>query len=374
MQRVMNFNPGPAALPRVVLERAHAEWFDFAGTGMSVLENSHRTKPYEAMQDDAAARIAALYGLGDSHAVLFLQGGASMLFAQVAFNALGGGRRARYLVTGTWGEKAAKEATSVAKLLGEPEPLVHSTKQSEGWAFRDVPERGSIAFDASDAYVHLTTNETVDGVQYALEGSAALPSPSAPLIADMSSDFVSRPMDLARFACVYAGAQKNAGPSGVTIVVVEKAWAEACRKDIPVIFQLRTAIENRSLYNTPPTLGVYLVREVARWIGERGGLVEMAAMAERKCGVVYGAIARSRGFYVCPVEERARSRMNVVFRLPTPELEVAFVKAAEGEGMVGLKGHRVVGGIRASLYNAVEEGWVEALGAFMDAFRAKHGH
>jgi phosphoserine aminotransferase len=374
MQCVMNFNPGPAALPRVVLERAHAEWFDFAGTGMSVLENSHRTKPYEAMQEDAAARIAALYNLPSSHTVLFLQGGASMLFAQVAFNALGGGRAARYLVTGTWGEKAAKEAKTVAKLLGEPEPVVQTTKRGEGWAYRSVPAPIDVGACDGAAYVHLTTNETVDGVQYALEGQAALPSVSAPLVADMSSDFVSRPMDLGRFACVYAGAQKNAGPSGVTIVVVEKAWAEACRSDIPVIFQLRTAIENRSLYNTPPTLGVYLVREVARWIGERGGLAEMAAMAERKSGAVYAAIERSRAFYTCPVEASARSRMNVVFRLPTPDLEAAFVKAADAEGMVGLKGHRVVGGVRASLYNAVEEPWVEALASFMDAFRARHGH
>jgi phosphoserine aminotransferase len=374
MQRVMNFNPGPAALPRVVLERAHAEWFDFAGTGMSVLENSHRTKPYEAMQDDAAARIAALYSLPSTHAVLFLQGGASMLFAQVAFNALRGGEAARYLVTGTWGEKAAKEAKTVAKLLGEPEPAVQTTKRADGWAFRSVPAPGSVPAGERAAYVHLTTNETVDGVQYALDGEAALPSVASPVVADMSSDFVSRPMDLGKFACAYAGAQKNAGPSGVTIVVVDKAFAEACRKDIPVIFQFRTAIENRSLYNTPPTLGVYLVREVARWIDERGGLPAMASMAERKSSLVYAAIARSTGFYTCPVDAAARSRMNVVFRLPTPELEAAFVKAAEAEGMVGLKGHRVVGGIRASLYNAVEESWVEALASFMDAFRARHGH
>ena len=374
MQRVMKFNPGPAALPRVVLERAHAEWFDFAGTGMSVLENSHRTKPYEAMQDDAAARIAALYNLPSSHTVLFLQGGASMFFAMVPFNAMGGGKRARHVVTGTWGEKAAKEAKTVAKLLGEPEPIVHSTKRSEGWAFASVPAAGTIEASAEDAYVHVTTNETVDGVQYASERGAALPAVKAPLIADMSSDFVSRPLDLGKFACVYAGAQKNAGPSGVTIVVVDKAWAEACREDIPVIFQFRTAIENRSLYNTPPTLGVYLVREVARWIQESGGLPAMEAMAERKALALYGAIAESRGFYMCPVDEPSRSRMNVVFRLPTPELETAFVKAAESEGMLGLKGHRVVGGVRASIYNAVEEAWVSALVDFMGRFRAQHGH
>lgn len=374
MQRVKNFNPGPAALPRAVLERAHAEWFDFAGTGMSVLENSHRTKPYETMQADAAARIAALYKLPSTHEVLFLQGGASTMFATVPFNALGGGRRARYLVTGTWGEKAAKEAKTVAKLLGEPEPLVHSTKRGEGWAFAGVPAEGSIPFDATDAYVHLTTNETVDGVQFDLQGPAALPRVAAPLVADMSSDFVSRPMDLGKFACVYAGAQKNAGPSGVTIVIVEKSWAEACRKDIPVIFQFRTAIENRSLYNTPPTLGVYLVREVARWIDEQGGLVAMEAMADHKSKVVYDAVERSAGFYTCPVDREARSRMNVVFRLPTAELEAAFVKAAEDEGMVGLKGHRIVGGIRASLYNAVEETWVLDLADFMGRFRKSHGH
>jgi len=374
MQRVRNFNPGPAALPRIVLERAHAEWFDFAGTGMSVLENSHRTKPYEAMQADAAARIAALYKLPSTHEVLFVQGGASSMFATVPFNALAEGKRARYLVTGTWGEKAAKEAKTVAKLLGHPEPVVHSTKRAEGWAYADVPAPGSVPFEASDAYVHLTTNETVDGVQFDLQGPAALPAVNAPLVADMSSDFVSRPMDLSKFACVYAGAQKNAGPSGVTIVVVDKAWAEACRKDIPVIFQFRTAIENRSLYNTPPTLGVYLVREVARWIEEQGGLVAMEAMADHKSKLVYDAIARSAGFYTSPVAPAARSRMNVVFRLPTAELEGAFVKAAEEEGLVGLKGHRIVGGIRASLYNAVEETWVLDLVDFMGRFRAQHGH
>jgi phosphoserine aminotransferase len=357
-----------------VLERAHAEWFDFAGTGMSVLENSHRAKPYEAMQADAAARIAALYKLPSTHAVLFLQGGASTMFATLPFNALGDGKRARYLVTGTWGEKAAKEAKSVAKLLGQPEPLVHGTKRSEGWTFANVPAPGSIPFEASDAYVHLTTNETVDGVQFDTSGPAALPTVAGPLVADMSSDFVSRPMDLSKFACAYAGAQKNAGPSGVTIVVVEKAWAEACRRDIPAIFQLRTAIEHRSLYNTPPTLGVYLVREVARWIDDQGGLVAMEAMAEHKSKLVYDAIAGSAGFYASPVAVEARSRMNVVFRLPTAELESAFVSAAEEEGLVGLKGHRIVGGIRASLYNAVEETWVLDLVDFMARFRKSHGH
>lgn len=374
MERVKNFNAGPAALPRVVLERAHAEWFDFAGTGMSVLENSHRTKPYETMQADAAARIAALYKLPATHEVLFLQGGASTLFATLPLNALGGGRRARYLVTGTWGEKAAKEAKVVATMLGEPEPLVHSTRRSDGWAFSNVPAPGSIPIDANDAYVHLTTNETVDGVQFAQTGAAALPLEASPLVADMSSDFVSRPMDLGKFACVYAGAQKNAGPSGVTIVIVDKRWAEACRKDIPTIFQFRTAVEHRSLYNTPPTLGVYLVREVARWIDEQGGLVAMEAIADHKSKLVYDAIAKSSGFFTCPVEHDSRSRMNVVFRLPTAELEASFVRSAEEEGLVGLKGHRIVGGIRASLYNAVEETWVLDLVDFMARFQKRHGH
>lgn len=374
MQRVKNFNAGPAALPRVVLERAHTEWFDFAGSGISVLETSHRHKAYEALQEDAAARIGALYNLPASHTVLFLQGGASSMFATLPLNALGGGRAARYIVTGTWGEKAAKEAAIVAKLLHEPAPIVATTKQATGWAYDRVPSHGAFEGVEGAAYVHVTTNETVDGVQYASNGASSLPPVHAPLVADMSSDFLSRPVPLGAYACAYAGAQKNAGPSGVTLVVVEKAWAEACRKDIPIIFQFRTAIEHRSLYNTPPTLGIYLVREVLRWVADAGGLPAMEQLAERKAARLYDAVAQSHGFYTCPVSEAARSRMNVVFRLPNEELESAFLTGAETLGMLGLKGHRVVGGIRASLYNAVEEGWVQELVEYMNDFRAKQGH
>lgn len=358
---VHNFNAGPAVLPRAVLEQAQAELLDYRGRGMSILEMSHRSKEYEAVNTSAEARLKGLLGLGDGHRALFMQGGASAQFALVPMNFLRPGATADYLVTGAWGEKAVEEA----RRLGDAR-VAAST--AEG-GFRALPAPGQIARSEAPAYVHLTTNETIQGVQW-----HDLPElGGAPLIADMSSDILSRPLDAARFALIYAGAQKNIGPAGVTVVVASESFLASGRADIPAIFSYKTYAKNSSLYNTPPVFAVYLVDLVLAWIEGLGGLEAVAARNARKAGLVYGAIDRSGGFYRGHAEPAARSLMNVTFRLPDEALEKQFVAEAQAAGMVGLAGHRSVGGIRASIYNALEEQSCAALAGFMDEFLRRHG-
>lgn len=358
---VHNFNAGPAVLPRAVLEQAQAELLDYRGRGMSILEMSHRSKEYEAVNASAEARMKALLGLGDEHRVLFMQGGASGQFALVPMNFLAPGAAADYIVTGAWGEKAVEEARRVGAAR-----VIAST--AEG-GFRGLPAAAQIAPPAGSAYVHLTTNETIQGVQW-----HELPDlGDAPLVADMSSDILSRPLDAARFALIYAGAQKNIGPAGVTVVVVSQSFLERGRGDIPAIFSYKTHAKNSSLYNTPPAFAVYLVDLVLGWIEALGGLEAVAARNARKAALVYGAIDGSGGFYRGHAEPAARSLMNVTFRLPEEALEKQFVAEAQAEGMVGLAGHRSVGGIRASIYNALEEPSCAALAAFMGEFARRNG-
>jgi len=377
MSRLINFSAGPAALPTPALERARDELLDFAGTGMSVMEQSHRGKRYEAVHDEAAALLRSLYGLPDSHEVLFLQGGASQQFATVPLNFLAPGASSDYVVTGTWGDKALAEARSVAALFNGRIRVAADTGHGEGAerTWERVPRPDQLQPDSAAAYFHCTSNETIHGVQFGLEGTTPVPTPPAgvPLVCDMSSDFLWRPEDLSRYALIYAGAQKNIGPSGVVVVVAEKSFLERGRRDIPKIFQYRVHAANKSLYNTPPTFAIYLIRNVLDWVRGEGGLVEIERRNREKAALVYGSIARNAGFYRCPVDATCRSVMNVVFRLPSEALEDRFVAEAKKAGMDGLKGHRSVGGIRASLYNAVSVESARTLASFMDTFAAANG-
>jgi phosphoserine aminotransferase len=375
MARVMNFNAGPAALPLAALERAQQELTDLAGSGMSVMEHSHRGKEYEKIHDEAIALLRELLGIGDGHEVLFLQGGASQMFAQIPMNLLPRGAAADYVVTGAWSEKALAEARTVASLLGGEVRVACTTGTGDGKekSYVRVPLPSEVNSTPGAAYLHVTSNETIHGVEFEVDAARPFPPASgAPLVVDMSSDFLWRKLDVQRFGLLYAGAQKNIGPSGLVVVVVSKDLVANGRKDIPKIFQLRTHAEHRSLYNTPPTFGVYMVRNVLAWLKGEGGLAAMEARNRRKAARLYGVIDANAGFFRCPVERQSRSVMNVVFRLPSEALEEAFVAEAKKRGMVGLKGHRSVGGIRVSTYNAVEPAWVDALCDLMAEF-AKRG-
>jgi phosphoserine aminotransferase len=368
VKRTINFNAGPAVLPLPALERAQRELLDFEGSGMSVMEHSHRGKQYEAVHNEAIALLRELLVVPETYEVLFLQGGASQQFAEVPLNFLTKDRSADYILTGAWGEKAYSEAKVVAQMVGGHVRLAASTGVGEGKEkqYTRVPSQGELSVDAGAAYLHYTSNETIHGVEFfdfAFPGAG-----SVPLVCDMSSDFLWRPFDVSRFALIYAGAQKNVGPSGLAVVLVRKDFLATARTDIPKIFQYRVHAENNSLYNTPPTFGIYLVRNVLAWIKASGGLGQIEAWNRKKAALLYGAIDRYPNLYHCPVEPQSRSVMNVVFRLPNAELEEAFLAAAKKADMAGLKGHRSVGGIRVSLYNAVSVEWVEALVGMMDEF------
>lgn len=360
MPRVMNFSAGPAALPLPVLERARDELLDFAGTGMSVMEQSHRAAPYKSVHDEAQSLLRELLGVPDDYAVLLLQGGASALFAQIPMNFLSRGRRADYVVTGGWGEKAFEEARRV----GDARDLAAMHGR-----YTRIPGAEAHDFAADAAYAHITSNNTLEGTQYQDFPDAF----SLPLVADMSSDFLWRPFDLSRFAMVYAGAQKNLGPSGVVIALARNDFLSSARVDIPKYLRFATHAAAGSLYNTPPTFAVYMVRNVLAWLRDLGGLPAMEARNRAKAAALYAALDAHAGFFRCPVEAAHRSTMNVVWRLASEDLDALFVREAEAAGMVGLKGHRSTGGIRASIYNAVEPESVDALAQFCREFARTRG-
>lgn len=358
---VVNFNAGPAGLPKAALERAQRELLDFEGSGISIIEHSHRGKLYEAVHREAIALTKELLGVPDSHDILFLQGGASQLFATVPMNFLQKDGSADYILTGTWSKKALAEA----KLLGKTRV---AGKGGEGEVFTRIPKQSELDLDPKANYVHYTTNNTIAGTQW-----QSIPDVGqVPLVADMSSDIMWKPIDVSRFSLIYAGAQKNIGPSGVVLTIVDKAWMEKGRTDIPTIFRFKTHAENESLYNTPPTFAIYLMRNVLAVLKAEGGLAKVEEKNRKKSALLYGAIDGSNGYYRSPVERDARSHMNVVWRLPSEELEEKFVKEATAKDMIGLKGHRSVGGCRASIYNAVSVAGVERLVAFMNDFAKKN--
>lgn len=359
-KRAYNFNAGPAALPLEVLERAQKEFVDYQGTGMSIMEMSHRGAVYEAVHNEAQQRLLSLLGNPEGFKVLFLQGGASTQFAMLPMNLLGEGQTASYVATGSWADKAISEA----KLIGE----THVAASSEAQNYMQIPALEDIQIPDNAAYLHLTSNETIGGIQYKQFPDTG----KVPLIVDMSSDILSRPLDMSQFAMIYAGAQKNLGPSGVTVVVAREELLSDSPKSIPTIMRYSTHLKNNSLYNTPPSFAIYMVNEVLKWIEEQGGLEGVARNNERKASLIYDTIDQSGGFYQGAADIASRSNMNVTFRLPDEELDKAFAKASEQAGFVGLKGHRSVGGLRASIYNAVPYASCEALVEFMKDFQAKN--
>lgn len=356
MARVYNFNAGPAGLPLPALERMQNELLDFEGTGMSIFEHSHRGKTYEAVHDEAISLLRSLLSIPDDYDVLFLQGGASQQFAVVPMNLLPPGKSADYVITGGWSEKAFEEANRIGKAR-----IAATTEDKK--QYRRIPKPEELELDPDAAYVHVTSNNTLFGTQW-----KSFPKTKAPLVADMSSDILGRRIDVKNFALIYAGAQKNIGPSGVTVVIVRKDVVANGRKDIPVIFRYDTHAKANSLYNTPPTLGIYLMRNVLAHLAKQG-LDGVEAANEKKAAVLYGALDEMSDYYKAPVDKDSRSTMNVVFRLPSEELEKKFVADAAKEKMVGLAGHRSTGGVRASLYNAVSLEAVEHLVAFMKRFK-----
>ncbi|SIS99665.1 3-phosphoserine/phosphohydroxythreonine transaminase [Alicyclobacillus vulcanalis] len=358
MKRVDNFNAGPAALPLEVLEEVREELIDFRGTGMSVMEMSHRSKEYEAVHNEAQARLRRLLGIPDDYRVLFLQGGASLQFAMIPMNFLGDGRRALYVLTGAWSEKARDEAVRFGEVV------VNDWATAGG--YRDIPDRIP-EDDGAFAYVHITSNNTIFGTQW-----PQFPKTLSPLVADMSSDILSRPIEVTDFALIYAGAQKNLGPSGVTVVIAKDEFLAGENANLPTMLRYSTHVKSNSLYNTPPTFAIYIMDRVLAWVERLGGLAAVAERNRKKAALVYEAIDRHPQVYLGHAEKRARSQMNVTFRLASEELERAFLSEAAERGFVGLKGHRSVGGCRASLYNAVPVEAAERLAQFMDDFARRH--
>jgi phosphoserine aminotransferase len=361
MSKVYNFNAGPAILPQPVIEQAQQELRDYHGQGMSIMEMSHRSKEYEAINSQAEAAFKRLLGLGDDYRVLFLQGGASMQFAMLPLNFLPAGASADYIVHGAWGEKAYEEATR----LGQARVAASTSADS----YTRVPAQNAIALSDAPAYVHITSNETIQGVQWHSWPDVG----DRPLVADMSSDILSRPLDARKFALIYAGAQKNLGPAGATVVIVRQSWLETAGKAAPTMLRYATHAKNNSLYNTPAVFAVYMLNLVLEWIEETGGLEQMARRNDLKAKTVYDAIDSSAGFYRGHAAPASRSQMNVTFRLPSEELEKRFVSQATAAGMIGLAGHRSVGGIRASIYNAMSQEGAGALASFMGEFARKNG-
>ncbi|WP_400163574.1 3-phosphoserine/phosphohydroxythreonine transaminase [Brevibacillus sp. TJ4] len=360
VNRAYNFNAGPSALPLEVLQKAQQELVDFRGSGMSVMELSHRSATYEEVHNEAIARLRELLAISEDYEVLFLQGGGSLQFSMVPMNFLQPEQKAAYVMTGSWSEKALAEA----KQFGQPYEAV-SSKESN---YRYIPKLDEVRFDPSDAYVHLTSNNTIYGTQWKEFPNTG----NVPLIADMSSDILSKRIDVNQFGLIYAGAQKNLGPSGVTVVIIRKDLLEKANKNIPTMLKYSTYAKNNSLYNTPPTFAIYLLGEVLGWVKEIGGIDEIARRNEEKAKLIYDAIDTSNGFYYGHAEAGSRSLMNITFRVKDEELEKQFLAEAKKEGFVGLNGHRSVGGCRASTYNAVPYEACKALSQFMVEFQAKN--
>lgn len=353
---VYNFNAGPSALPLAVLEKAQSELVDFRGEGLSIMEMSHRGAVYEKVHNEAIDRLKSLFSIPENYEVLFLQGGASLQFSMIPMNFLQEGQKAGYFLTGSWAEKAFKEA----KLFGQPYEIA-STKENQ---YKDITN-GAIPFDENDAYVHVTSNNTIFGTQWKDFPNTG----NVPLIADMSSDIMSKPIDVSKFAMIYAGAQKNLGPSGVTVVIIRKDFLATANENIPTMLKYKTHADSNSLYHTPPTFGIYMLGEVLRWIEDNGGLEAIEKQNEEKAAYIYDVIDNSNGFYTGHASKESRSLMNITFRVADEALEKKFLAEAAEAGFLGLNGHRSVGGCRASAYNAVPVEACKALATFMEEFQ-----
>lgn len=360
VHRTYNFNAGPSALPFSVLEKAQAELIDFRGTGMSVMELSHRSHTYEEVHNQAINSLKELLSIPDSYEILFLQGGASLQFSMIPMNFLKPGNKASYIMTGSWSEKAFSEA----KLFGD---VYHAASTKEG-NYRSIPKVEDLQYHNEDSYLHLTSNNTIYGTQW----KNFPDSGNVPLIADMSSDILSKPIDVNKFALIYAGAQKNLGPSGVTVAIIRKDLLEQANTSIPTMLKYSTHAKNNSLYNTPPTFGIYMLGEVLNWVRQLGGLTAISNQNEQKAKFIYDVIDTSNGFYVGHAVPESRSLMNITFNLETEELEKKFLERAKSEGFVGISGHRSIGGCRVSAYNAVPIEACKAFSDFMIDFQTKN--
>lgn len=359
MKRVHNYYPGPAALPLSSLEYAQQEFLDFEGAGMSAMEISHRSKEFDQVHNEAISLVKELLGLSDDFQVLLMQGGASLQFAMAPMNFLGDGKFAEYVNTGTWSTKAIKEG----KILGDARVVASSEEDK----FASIPKGFAINQDAQ--YLHITSNNTIKGTQFIDFPDAG----KVPLVADMSSDIMWRPTDCSPFGLIYAGAQKNLGPSGVTLVIIRKDMLEKANLNLPTYFKYQTHADKNSLFNTAPTFAIYMLRNVLKWVKDFGGLVAMEKQNREKGKLLYELFNASGGFYKNPINPDDRSFMNVVFRLPSEELEAKFVADGKEAGFIGLKGHRSVGGCRISMYNATSVESIQDLIGFMKEFQAKNG-
>jgi phosphoserine aminotransferase len=358
--RIFNFSAGPAVLPLEVLEEAREHLLSLPGVGMSILEISHRSKPFEDILAGAEADLRTLGKIPGNYKVLFLQGGASLQFSMVPMNLLPQGGSADYIVTGSWSQKAVKEAKRVAG--------VKIAATTEGENFKRIPKQEELTLDPNAAYVHYTTNNTIFGTEFHYVPHVG----NVPLVADASSDIFSGPIDVSKYGVIYAGAQKNLAPAGVTLVIIREDLLKRPPASLPTMLQYTIHAENGSMYNTPPVFTIYVMRLVLAWLLKNGGLPAVDKTNQRKAEKLYAEIDRT-GFYRAHAEPGSRSRMNVTFRLPTEDLEKAFAKAATAAGLDGLKGHRSVGGMRASIYNAFPEAGVDALVQFMQEFERKNG-
>jgi phosphoserine aminotransferase len=363
VQRIFNFSAGPAVLPLPVLEQIQRDLVALPGVGMSILEISHRSKAFEAILAEAEADIRTLAGIPSNYRVLFLQGGASLQFSMVPMNFLPAGATADYIDGGSWADKAVKEAKKVG--------TVNVAATTKGDNYSRIPTQSELTLTPGAAYVHMTSNNTIEGTEY-----KTLPDVGdVPLVSDTSSEMFSRPIDVARHALIYAGAQKNMGPAGATVVIIRDdlvAQSAARKATLPTMLNYAVHAENTSLYNTPPAFGIYAVGLVMKWLLAQGGLAAIAKVNERKAGKLYAEIDRT-GFYRGTAKPSDRSLMNITFRLQSEDLEKAFVKESTAAGFDGLKGHRAVGGMRASLYNAFPEAGVDALVSFMQEFERRQG-
>lgn len=360
MHRIYNFSAGPCTLPLEVLEQVKDQIVEFDGTGMSLVEMSHRSKPVEGVRDSACELVKELLDVPEGYHVAFLGGGATFQFGMLAMNFLAGGKSADYTHSGAW----AKKAIADAKKVGNVNVIYDGADQN----YMSLPDPASVKLSDGAEYLHLTSNETIGGVQW-----KDFPEIGKPIIADMSSDILSRPLPTDRFGMIYAGAQKNIGPAGVALVIISDDMLDQCPGDLPGYLNYRGHVDNDSMLNTPPVFQIWMIQLVLKWLKGKGGVAWAQAQAAERSGLIYGAINGASDFYSCPVDADFRSPMNVVFRLPSEELEKQFVQEAEQDGLSGLKGHRSVGGCRASIYNAMPIEGAQALASFMADFAKRNG-
>jgi len=361
MSRIFNFSAGPCTLPVPALQSAADEFLEYQGKGMSLIEMSHRSKEYDAVHMEAVDLVKRIYGLPDNYKVLFLGGGATLQFSMVPMNLMGQGGKCDLALTGAWAKKALADARKIG--------TVNLAYDGSDEKFTNLPDPASMKPSAGSAYFHITSNETIGGVQWKQFPETG----EVPLVCDMSSDFVSRRIDASRFGLIYAGAQKNAGPAGTSIVIIREDLLERCGENLTAYLNYATHAAKNSMYNTPPVFPIYMLMKTLKWLEDLGGLEAAEKMAAERSDLIYGAMLENAEFYSCPVKEHCRSVMNIVFRLPSEDLEKKFVAEALENGMSGLKGHRSVGGCRASVYNAMPVEGAKTLAGFMDEFATRNG-